>query len=186
MPGRWFACQNGVVDAEVLGRFRAGDEEAVKAVYNRFSGAVYALSLAILRDPGRAADATQQTFIKAWRSASSYDPGREFAPWIYSIARRTAIDIYRKERRRIPSDKVDAISEGTSMERVWEVFQVRVAVDQLTDEERQVVAMSHFQGLTHTEIAKRLDIPLGTVKSRSHRAHRHLVELLGHLDGEPK
>lgn len=169
----------------MLGRFRAGDEEAVKSVYNRFSGAVYALSLSILRDPGRAADATQMTFVKAWRSASSYDPGREFAPWIYSIARRTAIDIYRKEKRRIPSDKVDVISEGTSMESVWEVFQVRVAVDQLTDEERQVVAMSHFQGLTHAEIAEQLDIPLGTVKSRSHRAHRHLVDLLGHLEGEP-
>ena len=174
------------MDSEVLGRFRAGDEEAVKAVYNRFSGAVYALSLAILRDPGRAADATQQTFVKAWRSAASYDPDREFAPWVYSIARRTAIDIYRKEKRRVPSDKVDAVAEGPSMERVWEVFQVRLAVDQLTDEERQVVAMSHFEGLTHAEIAERLDIPLGTVKSRSHRAHRHLVELLGHLDGEPE
>lgn len=174
------------MDAEVLGRFRAGDEEAVKAVYNRFSGAVYALSLSILRDQGRAADATQQTFVKAWRSAASYDPAREFAPWIYSIARRTAIDIYRKERRRIPSDKVDAVSEGTSMESVWEVFQVRLAIDQLTDEERQVVAMSHFQELTHVEIAEELDIPLGTVKSRSHRAHRHLVELLGHLEGEPE
>ncbi|MGF1616608.1 MAG: RNA polymerase sigma factor [Acidimicrobiia bacterium] len=176
----------GDVDAEVLGRFRAGDEEAVKAVYNRFSGAVYSISLAILRDPGRAADATQQTFVKAWRSASSFDPTREFAPWIYSIARHTAIDIYRKERRRIPSDRVDAISEGTSMDRVWEVFQVRAAVDLLSDEERQVVAMSHFEGLTHAEIAARLDIPLGTVKSRSHRAHRHLVELLSHLDGEPE
>ncbi|CAN5861709.1 sigma-70 family RNA polymerase sigma factor [soil metagenome] len=186
MPGSWFACQNGDVDSEVLGRFRDGDEEAVKAVYNRFSGAVYAISAAILRDPGRAADATQQTFVKAWRAASSFDPGREFAPWIYSIARRTARDIYRKERRRIPSDEVDRISEGTSMELVWEVFQVRLAVDQLTDEERQVVAMSHFEGLSHTEIAERLQIPLGTVKSRSHRAHRHLVELLGHLDGEPE
>ncbi len=170
----------------MLGRFRDGDEEAVKAVYDRFSGAVYAIALAILRDSGRAADATQQTFVKAWRAASSYDPDRQFAPWIYSIARRTAIDIYRKERRRVPSDKVDAISEGTSMEVVWEVFQVRMAVDQLTDEERQVVRMSHFEGLTHAEIAERLDIPLGTVKSRSHRAHRHLVELLGHLDGEPE
>ena len=174
------------MDAEVLGRFRDGDEEAVKAVYNRFSGAVYAISVSILRDPGRAADATQQTFVKAWRSASSFDPDREFAPWVYSIARRTAIDIYRKEKRRIPSDKVDVVAEGTSMERVWEMFQVRLAVDQLTDEERQVVALSHFEGLTHAEIAERLDIPLGTVKSRSHRAHRHLVELLGHLDGEPE
>jgi RNA polymerase sigma-70 factor (ECF subfamily) len=70
------------------------------------------------------------------------------------------------------------------MVRVWEVFQVRAAVDILSDDERQVVQMSHFEGLTHSEIADRLDIPVGTVKSRSHRAHRHLVELLGHLQEE--
>jgi RNA polymerase sigma-70 factor (ECF subfamily) len=174
------------VDSEVLGRFRDGDEEAVKAVYNRYSGAVFALSLTILRDRSRAADATQMTFVKAWRSAASYDPDREFGPWIYSIARRTAIDIYRKEKRRIPTDSVAAITEGASMVRIWEVFQVRAAVDALADDERQVVQMSHFEGLTHPEIADRLDIPLGTVKSRSHRAHRHLAELLSHLEGEPE
>lgn len=173
------------MDPEVLRRFKTGDEEAVKGVYHRYSGAVYALSMSVLRDPGLAADATQQTFVKAWRAADSYDPDRPFAPWIYSIARRTAIDIYRKESRRIPVDSVTVVDPGPSMETVWEVYRVRAALDQLSDEEREVVRMSHFDGLTHPEIAQRLDIPLGTVKSRSHRAHRHLAELLADLSDEP-
>jgi RNA polymerase sigma-70 factor (ECF subfamily) len=65
---------------------------------------------------------------------------------------------------------------------VWEVFEVRSALDRLPDEERQVVKLSHFDGLTHVEIAARLDIPVGTVKSRSYRAHKRLVEMLKHVE----
>jgi RNA polymerase sigma-70 factor (ECF subfamily) len=68
------------------------------------------------------------------------------------------------------------------LETVWEVFEVREAVDQLPDEERLVVKLSHFDGYTHVEIAEQLGIPVGTVKSRSHRAHRRLLELLSHLE----
>lgn len=170
------------MEREVLARFTEGDEEAVKAIYERFSGAVYALAMNVLRDHGRAADATQQTFVKAWRSAKSFDANRPIAPWLFAIARRTAIDIYRKERRRFPSDTLTVSEDGPSMEAIWEVFEVRAALDQLSDEERQVMQLSHFDGLTHREIAERLDIPIGTVKSRSHRAHVRLVEFLEHLE----
>ena len=170
------------MDREVLERFRLGDEAAVKAVYDRFGGPVFALSMSILGDHGLAADATQQTFIKAWRAASTYDPERSFAPWIYAIARRTAIDLYRKRSRLVVSDEVDVVSFPPGLETVWEVFEVRAALDRLPDEERQVVKLSHFDGFTHVEIAQRLDIPVGTVKSRSHRAHRRLVEMLKHVE----
>jgi len=170
------------MDREVLERFRIGDEAAVKAVYDRFGGPVFALSMSILGEHGLAADATQQTFIKAWRAASTYDAERSFAPWIYAIARRTAIDLYRKRARVVVSDEVDLVSFPPGLETVWEVFEVRSALDQLPDEERQVVKLSHFDGFTHVEIAERLDIPVGTVKSRSHRAHRRLVELLRHVE----
>lgn len=176
-------CQNGLVDSGVFDRFREGDEEAIKSVYSQFSGAVFALSLSILGDRGRAADATQQAFIKAWEACESFDATREFGPWIYSIARRTAIDIYRKEKRRVPVEAPDLAVDGPSMDHIWEVFEVRSAVDRLSDDEREIVRMSHFDGLTHVEIAKRLDLPVGTVKSRSHRAHKNLLHLLGHLKG---
>jgi RNA polymerase sigma-70 factor (ECF subfamily) len=179
----WFSTwQNPVVDREVLERFRLGDEAAVKAVYGRFGGPVFALSMSILGEHGLAADATQQTFIKAWRAASTYDPDRSFAPWIYAIARRTAIDLYRKRSRIVVSDEVDVVTFPPGLETVWEVFEVRSALDRLPDEEREVVKLSHFDGFTHVEIAERLDIPVGTVKSRSHRAHRRLVEMLKHVE----
>jgi RNA polymerase sigma-70 factor (ECF subfamily) len=170
------------VDRDVLERFRLGDEAAVKAVYDRFGGPVFALSMSILGDHGLAADATQQTFIKAWRAASTYDAERSFAPWIYAIARRTAIDLYRQRSRLVVSDDVDIVTLPPGLETVWEVFEVRSALDRLPDEERQVVKLSHFDGFTHVEIAARLDIPVGTVKSRSHRAHKRLVELLRHVE----
>ena len=170
------------MNREVLERFRAGDEAALKTVYERFRGPVFAISVSILRDHGLAADATQQTFVKAWKSASTYDPDREPGPWIYAIARRTAIDIYRKRQRSVVSDSVDRVDLPPSLDTIWEVFEVRAALDQLPDEEREVMRLSHFEGLTHTEIAEHMGIPVGTVKSRSHRAHRRLLELLAHLE----
>lgn len=179
---RTVRCQNLSMDAEVLARFRSGDEAAVKAVYERFGRAVYVVALSILGDEGLAADATQITFVKAWQAASAYDPARSFAPWIYAIARRTAIDMYRKERRVSPSDTLEVAVLGPSLETAWEVFEVRAALDQLSDEARVLIKLSHFAGLSHHEIAQHLGIPLGTVKSRSHRAHRQLQELLRHLE----
>lgn len=171
-----------MVNRDVLERFKAGDEAALKTVYERFRGPVFAISVSILRDHGLAADATQQTFVKAWKAASTYDPEREPGPWIYAIARRTAIDIYRKRQRSMVSDSVDRVDLPPSFDTIWEVFEVRAALDQLPDEEREVMRLSHFEGLTHTEIAERMGIPVGTVKSRSHRAHRRLLELLAHLE----
>ncbi len=179
----WFAAwHNPPVDREVLERFREGDESAVKAVYERFRGPVYAISMSVLHDHGLAADATQQTFVKAWQAATTYDADRELAPWIYAIARRTAIDIYRKHSRSVASDEVDSIAPPPALDTIWEVFEVRSALDRLPDEERQVIKLSHFDGLTHTEIAEHMGIPVGTVKSRSHRAHRRLLELLRHVE----
>lgn len=170
------------MDRELLEQFRAGEESAVKTVYQRFSGPVFAISLKILRDHALAADATQQTFIKAWRAAGTFDTDREFGPWIYAIARRSAIDIYRKQTRSVASEDVDTQTFDPSLDTIWEVFEVRSALERLTDEEREVIKLSHFNGLTHVEIADHLGIPVGTVKSRSHRAHRRLLELLAHLE----
>ena len=170
------------MDREVLERFREGDEAAVKAVYERFRGPVFAISMSVLHDHGLAADATQQTFIKAWQAASTYDADRELGPWIYAIARRTAIDMYRKSSRSVASDEVDLTSLPPSLDTIWEAFEVRSALDRLSDEERQVIKLSHFDGLTHVEIAENMGIPVGTVKSRSHRAHQRLLELLRHVE----
>ena len=73
------------------------------------------------------------------------------------------------------TEVADVPVEGPSFVATWEAFEVRAAVDQLDHDEREIVYLSHFGGLTQTEIAKKLDIPVGTVKSRSHRAHKSLA-----------
>lgn len=170
-------------DAALARRFADGDPDALRALYDRYGRAVFTVAFATLRDRQLTAEAVQVTFLKAWRSADRYDPARPFAPWIYSIARRAAIDVARRERRHAGAElhEADAVT-SVGMEHTWDAWQVRRAVDRLDDTERQVVRLQHFEQLTQREIAQRLNLPLGTVKSRVHRAHRRLASALAHLE----
>jgi RNA polymerase sigma-70 factor (ECF subfamily) len=170
-------------DTELNTRFALGDETAVRAVYRRYGGAMFAVAMSMLGNRELAAECVQQAFVKAWRSSRSFDPGRELRPWLATITRRVAVDIYRRERRgrAEPRADVDATVVPIAFERTWEAFEVRAALDQLPGDEREVVRLAHFDGLTHGEIADRLGVPIGTVKSRSFRAHRRLAGLLAHL-----
>jgi RNA polymerase sigma factor (sigma-70 family) len=169
-------------------RFRDGDPDAVRAVYREYGRLVYAVAHRILADRGLAEETTQQTFLKAWKAADSVEIGRELGPWLATIAKRTAIDIYRREALRAAHPIASAapddpalIYSPESAEAAYEVWEVRRAVAELPDEEREIVRLQHFAGLTHTQIAERLKLPAGTVKSRSFRAHRRLAAQLGHL-----
>jgi len=171
--------------AEALQR---GEQDAVRELYDRFGGLVFAVSLRVLGDRQRAEEASQQTFLQAWRHADRFEPGRDFAPWLATIARRAAIDIGRREARR-PTDALDdaraddgALAHSDpSAEGVERVWAVRAAIDQLEPTDRELVRLQHLESLTHAEIADRLGIAIGTVKSRSFRAHRRLSQKLGHL-----
>jgi RNA polymerase sigma-70 factor (ECF subfamily) len=171
------------MDAQTLEGFRSGDEPAVRAVYDRYAGPLFTLAMSVLHDRELAADCVQQTIVKAWKAAASYDPGRELAPWLYAIGRRVAIDIYRRERRRRHDEvgEADLVELPPDIERTWEAYEVRNALSGLAEDERQVVRMMHFDGFTQPEIGERLGIPVGTVKSRAHRAHRKLAGLLSHV-----
>ncbi|CAN5843333.1 N/A [soil metagenome] len=170
-------------DRELARRFPAADDDVMRDVYARFGGSVHTVALSIVRERARAADVVQSTFLNAWRSAATFDPSRQLGPWLYAIARRQAIDSYRKERRLTVTDPddLDVVDLPPSLERTWETFEVRAAVDALDPDEREVMRLAWFEDLTHPEIAVRLDIPVGTVKSRSHRAHRRLAAALAHL-----
>jgi RNA polymerase sigma-70 factor (ECF subfamily) len=165
--------------------FRAGDPEAVRAVYRRYSGAVHTVARSVVGgDDELCADVVQQTFTKAWRAARTFEGDRDLAPWLYAIARRTAIDALRAERRPTRGDHAPETDVGVvtlSFEQTWEAHEVRSALDALPSDERDVVRLAHVAGLSHVEVAERLGIPVGTVKSRMHRAHRRLAAALSHL-----
>ena len=167
-----------------LEAFRSGDPDAVRVIFRRYSGPVHTVVMSICGDRELAADAVQQTFVKAWKAAASFDADREIAPWLYAIARRAAIDMIRAERRPTRGDhalEADVAVTPLSFERTWEAFEVRRAIDDLPVEERNVIRLTHLGGMTQQEISDQLDLPLGTVKSRAYRAHRRLAAALSHL-----
>lgn len=175
-------------DPQLAARFAAGEEEAFAAVYTAYRGAVFGVAMHVLADPGLAEDAMQIAFVGVWRSRERFDPGRSLAAWVFGIARKAAIDIYRRERRApVPvSDEPDAVTESLSIERMWEAWEVRRAVDALPADEAVVMRLAHYFQMTHSEIAAHLGVPVGTVKSRSFRAHRRLAGSMSHLFDDPQ
>lgn len=172
------------VELDLAAAFRTGEPDAVRAVYDRYAGPVFTVALGALGDRELAADAVQVTFLKAWRAAESVDDTRALGPWLYTIARRVAIDLYRAQRRSAPppgAGEAEVVALPPSFERSWEAWEIRTAIEALPAEEREVVRAQHYLDLTHSQIAERLGMPIGTVKSRSHRAHRRLAALLRHL-----
>lgn len=182
-PARTAPADDAAVDLAV--RFAAGDQEALRAIIADYGGPVRTVARSMTKDSELVAEVVQATFIKAWKASSTFDPGRDLAPWLYSIARRTAIDVLRRELRPTRGDhepEVDVAVTTMSFEQTWERFEVRRAIDQLAAPERQVLELSHFMGLPHREIAEHLQLPIGTVKSRANRALQNLRVALGHLD----
>ena len=175
-------------DTELALAFRDGDEDAVRTMYQRFGGLVFMVAHRILADGQRAEDVTQLVFLQAWRHADDFDAGRDFAPWLATIARRAAIDALRIEQRS-PTEALDHADPSDSArvmlppsaEQIETVWSVRTAIDSLDPNEREVIRLQHLQGHTHSEIAEQLGVAVGTVKARSHRAHRRLATRLGHL-----
>ena len=181
--------------ADDIDGFRRGDPEAVREVYREYGRLVYAVARNMLASKELAEEATQQTFVKAWQAANSFDATRALGPWLTTIARRTCIDLHRREARRsaVNLDDVSGahpalVTAGPDMDQGYDAWAVRQAIDDLPEDERAVVRLQHVEGLSHVEIAEQLAVPVGTVKSRSFRAHRRLAAALGHLrqtDGEP-
>jgi len=173
------------VGQAILKRFASGDPDAIRELYRHYGRPVYSVAYSALRDRGLAEEAVQLTFLQAWKAADRFDVERDPAPWLYAIARRAAVDVYRRERRhqgRIPLESdADMAVLPESFESTWQTWEIRVALDQMSPMHREVIEATHFLGLSQEETAERLGIALGTVKSRSHRAHRRLADLLAHL-----
>ena len=174
-------------DNELVQRVAKGDEAAFLALYDRHASHVYALTLLILHDAMLAEEATQDTFLKLWSRARQFLAERgSLLTWLLTIARRTALDRVRLEARRpVLSDGVDPEdvwpnlpAPGThSDENRW--MSMYFAVQSLPEEQRQVLELAYYQGMSQTEIAETLGWPLGTVKTRLRAAMEHLRQTWG-------
>src|SRR5918912_3446751 len=170
-------------DGEVIQRAAGGDRSAFEQLYERYARPVFGLALRRLGDRGRAEDAVQETFASIWRSAATYRPDRgPGAPWLYAVARNAIVDRARN-RTEIPADIPDEPAHEATpddqAEQSWVSWRVHRALEELNEREREVISLAYWSGLSQSEVAEFLGIPLGTVKTRTRAALMRLAELLG-------
>ena len=165
------------IENEIWSRIREGDSVAFAELYDGFASAMFSLSLQILNDRWEAEEVIQDVFSYLWRKPDAFSPEKgKFSSWLLVLTRNRSIDRYRSRKRRTdkaendeilgsrsdPSQK-DASDEATDND---ERLLAPEAFSELPDEQRRVLELSYFKGMNHMEIAERLDLSLGTVKSR--------------------
>jgi RNA polymerase sigma-70 factor (ECF subfamily) len=169
-------------DGRLIERVAGGDRDAFDQLYRRFARPVLAMALRQLGDNGRAEDAAQETFAAVWRSARSYRPERgSGSAWLYAVARHAIIDRARQRREQaadIPEEASPGAGPDEQAEDSWLAWRVHSALEQLPERERVVVELAYWSGLSQTEIASYLDVPLGTVKTRTRTGLARLAGLL--------
>ncbi len=168
-------------DESLLAAVAAGDrDQPLRELYRRYGGRIYGLGRQLLSDPGLAEELVQETFLRVWRNAGRYDRDRgSAASFIFTIARRLAIDLWRRPSSRTTDPEApDGPAADDQVDRLILKLGVRDALDTLSDPHRQVLELSYREHLKQAEIAVRLGIPLGTVKTRSHHALRQLKTAL--------
>jgi len=161
-------------EREMVAQLQQGDAGAIESLYDRYSSLAYGLAYRILNDRAGAEDVVQDAFLALWRNARAFDAGRgSLRAWLLSIVRNRAIDRLRgpaRAREAAPLEKADRERDVTD---AWEEValdlerrQVREAFGRLPEAQRQTLQLAFFAGYTHVEIARLMNVPLGTVKGR--------------------
>jgi len=179
----------------LIRRLKARDERALEELYDLLAPWVLGLALRILQDEDEAEEVVADAFAQVWRRVDKHESERgPLVPWILAIARNRALDALRRRRRwwrkaqrweralsaQQGADAGPALHEASVPG--WPLHrEVHAALAALPEEQRRVVLLAYFEGLTHSEIARRLDQPLGTVKTRLRIAHQKLSAALDHL-----
>lgn len=175
-------------DAEIVVRLQRRDPQALAELYDRYGRLVYSLIVRVVRDGALAEDLVQETFLRVWNRAQGFDAQRgALGPWLLAVARNRAIDYLRsasgRERNALELEEVDHPSLYTNMERDIlasdKARVIRAALDKLAPNQREVIELAYFEGLTQTEMAERMGQPLGTVKTWVRTALKNLREEFG-------
>jgi RNA polymerase sigma-70 factor (ECF subfamily) len=172
-------------DATLLARVAAGDLGApLEELYDRYAGRLYGLGVRLLGDTGLAEELVQETFVRLWRTAGRYDPERgSVSSFAFAIARRIAVDLWRRPSSRpfaeaVEDERAAGEQAGDSVDRILVGLSVREALDSLPDGQREVLELLHLHDLTQVQVAERLGVPLGTVKTRAFYGVRALKQAL--------
>jgi RNA polymerase sigma-70 factor (ECF subfamily) len=161
--------------AELLKRSGRGDEAAFAQLYDATAARAYGLAVRVVRDPSQAEEVTQEAFLEIWRTASRFDAGRGSAvSWVLTLVHRKAVDRVRSAEASTRRDTsyhqgsqpVEHDSTAEAAHASMEARRVRQAMDSLTEVQRKALELAYFKGYTHTEVAKMLDLPVGTAKTR--------------------
>jgi RNA polymerase sigma-70 factor (ECF subfamily) len=173
-------------DAELIALIAGGDHRAFEELHRRYARSVLGIALRRIGDRGRAEDVTQDTFASVWRSAGRYDPARgQAASWLYTVARNAIVDGLRRRPPPTVANPPDVPAgdpgPDDAAESEWVSWRVHRAVESLPEQERSLVELAYWSGLSQSEIAEYVGLPLGTVKTRTRAALRRLAD---ELEGE--
>lgn len=179
-------------DRTLLRRVIRGDQEAFAALYDRYSAAAFGLAVKICNNRVLAEDVVQEAFLSIWRRAGGFDPERgSVAAYLMAAVHNKAVDAVRHEesqRRRSQEGISDFLAESGGeevLEAAWlgvRRTQVRAAVASLSSVQREALELAYFEGLTYSEVAEKLGVPLGTAKTRLRDGMIRLRTLLPHLE----
>jgi RNA polymerase sigma-70 factor (ECF subfamily) len=185
-PSRTVVSEVGVEESGLLAQIAGGDQgAALAAICDRYASRIYGLGMRLLGDRGMAEELVQDTFVRVWRSAPRFDPERGSArTFIYTLARRAAVDLQRRTASRPLPTVADEENDGPkatvdraaldAYEETVLGIDVRDALNTLSEKHRDTLLLCYDEDLSRREIAERLGIPMGTVKTRIHYALRAL------------
>jgi len=165
-----------------------GDEAAFRDLYDAIAGSVFGLIRRVVRDPSQSEEVAQEVMVEVWRLAARFDPERGSGKtWILTMAHRRAVDRVRSAQSSSNRDTAYGVANhepdhdhvSSDVENEFEKRQVRNAMKELTPVQRAAVELAFYKGYTHTEVAKTLEIPLGTAKTRLRDGLIHLRDALG-------
>jgi RNA polymerase sigma-70 factor (ECF subfamily) len=169
-------------DGELIQQAGLGDRSALEVLYERYARTVFGLALRRLGDRGRAEDALQETFVSIWRAARTYRPERgPGAPWLFAVARNAIVDRSRARSEppvEVPDEASLESGPDDRAEQAWTQWRVHRALEDLPVHEREVIELAYWRGLSQSEVAESLAIPLGTVKTRTRSALQRLARIL--------